>query len=50
MNVTVSLDDAMKQQLAENSNRKIEVNLIALNTSDHQRYQDYSMTDYWDPR
>lgn len=49
MNVTVELDDAMKQRLAELSGRNIQVDIVALNSAEHQRWKDYSMTTYWTP-
>ncbi len=49
MNVTVELDDAMKARLADLSNRHIQVDIIALNSSEHQRWQNYSMSKYWTP-
>src|SRR5436190_5422537 len=48
LNVTVELDDAMKQRLAE-LNRNIVVDLVAVNPADNQRWEDYSMTKYWQP-
>ena len=49
MNVTVELDDAMKARLADLSNRHIQVDIIALNSSEHQRWENYSMSKYWTP-
>ncbi len=46
LNVTVSLDDAMRAKL---DNRKIEVDLVALNSKQAERWETYSMTSYWQP-
>jgi hypothetical protein len=46
INVTVSLDDAMRQSLQD---RKIEVDIVALNAKQAERWETYSMTDYWRP-
>jgi hypothetical protein len=49
LNVTVELDDSMKQRLAELGNRAIEVDLVVVNSKDHARWENYSMTQYWTP-
>jgi len=47
LNVTVSLDDAMRKKLED---RKIEVDIVALDTKLAQaRWETYSMTQYWNP-
>ncbi|MGN6366885.1 MAG: hypothetical protein ACTHN5_01350 [Phycisphaerae bacterium] len=47
LNVTVSLDDAMRQKLEA---RKIEVDIVALDSKLAQaRWETYSMTHYWEP-
>ena len=46
LNVTVELDDAMKQSLGS---RQIRVDLVGLNAQQHVRWQNYSMTKYWEP-
>jgi len=46
LNVTVALDDAMRQKL---ESRKIEVDLVALNSKQAERWETYSMTSYWQP-
>jgi hypothetical protein len=46
LNVTVSLDDAMRQRL---DSRKLEVDLVALNSKESERWENYSMTQYWQP-
>jgi hypothetical protein len=48
LNVTVELDPAMKQRLAD-LGRAIEVDIVAVNPAENQRWQDYSMTKYWQP-
>jgi hypothetical protein len=48
-NVTVQLDDAMRQRLSELTNRNIEVDLVAVNDIENTRWQDASMTKYWQP-
>jgi hypothetical protein len=48
-NVTVQLDDAMKQRLEDLGNRKIQVDLVAVNAKEHERWENYSMTQYWQP-
>jgi hypothetical protein len=46
LNVTVELDDAMKQALGT---RQIRVDVVGLNAQQHVRWQNYSMTKYWEP-
>jgi hypothetical protein len=46
LNVTVNVDDAMKAKL---ESRKLEVDLIALNSKQSERWEGYSMTSYWQP-
>lgn len=48
-NVTVQLDDAMRQRLTELTNRNIEVDLVAVNDKENERWEPYSMTRYWQP-
>jgi len=48
LNVTVELDPAMKERLASLT-RAIEVDIVAVNPAEDQRWQDYSMTKYWQP-
>jgi hypothetical protein len=45
-NVTVSLDEEMRTSL---SDRKIEVHLVGISEKQHERWQSYSMTKYWQP-
>jgi hypothetical protein len=45
-NVTVSLDDEMRQSLGT---RKVEVDLVGINEKQNERWQNYSMTKYWQP-
>jgi len=45
-NVTVSLDDEMRQSLGT---RKLEVHLVGINEKENQRWENYSMTKYWQP-
>jgi hypothetical protein len=49
LNVTVELDPAMKQRLVDLSNRSIEVDLVAVNSTQHKRWENYSMDQYWNP-
>ena len=44
LTVTVELDKAMRDQLGD---RKIQVDVVAINPNDHARWQAYSMTNYW---
>ena len=46
LNVTVALDDAMRAKL---ESHKLEVDLIALNSNQAERWESYSMTQYWQP-
>jgi hypothetical protein len=46
LNVTVSLDDAMRQKLEA---RKIEVDIVALNSKQSDRWETYPMTKFWEP-
>ena len=47
LNVTVSLDDAMRQKL---ESRKIEVDIVALDAKLAQaRWETYPMTKFWEP-
>jgi hypothetical protein len=45
-NVTVSLDEEMRQSLSQ---RKLEVHLVGINETQHQRWENYSMSKYWQP-
>jgi hypothetical protein len=46
LNVTVNIDDAMRQRL---ESRNLEVDLVALNSKQSERWETYSMTSYWQP-
>jgi len=46
LNVTVELDKAIRDQLGDS---KIQVDIVAINPNEHQRWQGYSMTRYWEP-
>ena len=46
LNVTVNLDDAMRERLGS---RKLEVDLVALNSKQSERWETKSMTEYWQP-
>jgi hypothetical protein len=43
LNVTVALDPAYK------FDGQMQVDIVAINPNDHQRWRDYSMTKYWEP-
>ncbi len=46
LNVKVDIDDAMRERLGS---RKLEVDLVALNSKQSERWESYSMTSYWQP-
>ncbi len=48
-NVTVQLDEAMRQRLAQLGDRNIEVDLVAVNSVENDRWENASMTSYWQP-
>jgi hypothetical protein len=47
-NITVDVDEEMRKDLAA-ANRKLEVHLVGINENQHQRWNTYSMTKYWQP-
>ena len=44
LNVTVELDPAYRAQIGDS---KVQVDIVAINPNEHQRWQNYSMTEYW---
>ena len=48
-NVTVQLDDAMRQKLGDLGDRNFEVDLVAVNSLENDRWSNASVTNYWQP-
>jgi hypothetical protein len=48
-NITVQLDDAMRQRLSELTDRNIEVDLLAVNNVENDRWENASVNRYWQP-
>src|SRR3954465_10423 len=44
LNITVELDPAYRAQIGDS---KVQVDVVAINPNEHQRWQNYSMTQYW---
>lgn len=47
LSLTVQLDDALRQKLADAGNRQMQVDIVGISPSERQRWTDYSMTKYW---
>ena len=48
LSVTVELEDSLRQQLVQVGGRNIVVDLVVINLNEHQRWNEYSMTKYWE--